>query len=373
MVTETSAATPFATTLPGRYYYDPALYQREQERIFGRMWVCVGRADAIPRPGDYLTVDLAGESVIVVRGHDGAINAFLNVCRHRGARLCTERCGHVTGAIQCRYHAWSYGLDGRLLGAPNIRDMDGFDRAAYGLIPVACALWGGLVWLNLADDPAPLAAQIDAAILQRFGELETVERYRLDELAVGHTIVYDLACNWKLVVENFMECYHCAITHPELSHFVPSFKAGLAYQQGVGARFSDGVDSLTVSGKTNRPPLPGLLPQDLRTYYGFVLLPNVFVNLIPDHVVIHTLWPEGPTRTRIVCDWLFDPAAMAQPDFDPMDAVAFFDLVNRQDWEVCELCQQNMASRAYQDGGLYVPLEAHIRAFNDFVLARLEE
>jgi len=103
-----------------------------------------------------------------------------------------------------------------------------------------------------------------------------------------------------------------------------------------------------------------------------VLLPNVFVNLTPDHVVVHRLEPLGPTQTRVVCDWLFDPAVMAEPGFDPMDAVAFFDLVNRQDWEMCELCQQNMASWAYRAGGLYVPLEAHIRAFNDFVLECLE-
>ena len=372
MVTDTSTATPFATTLPGRYYYDPDIYRQEQERIFGRLWVCVGRADVIPQPGDYLTVDLAGESVLVVRGRDGVVRAFLNVCRHRGARLCTEPCGHVAGAIQCRYHAWSYGLDGRLLGAPNLRDVDAFDRDAHGLLPVACDQWGGLLWLSLAEDPPPLAEQLEPAILHRFGELDTVGRYRLATLAVGHSITYELACNWKLVVENFMECYHCAVTHPELSRAVPSFKAGLAYQQGVGARFAEGVVALTLSGQTTRPPLPGLAEQDLGTYYGFVLLPNVFVNLTPDHVVVHRLEPLGPTQTRVVCDWLFDPAVIAEPGFDPMDAVAFFDLVNRQDWEMCELCQQNMASRAYRAGGLYVPLEAHIRAFNDFVLECLE-
>lgn len=373
MATKASAASPFVTTLPGSYYDDPAVYACEQAQIFGQMWVCVGLAAAIPEPGDYRTVDLAGENVLVIRGRDRVIRAFLNVCRHRGARLCTEPCGQLNGAvIQCPYHAWSYGLDGRLIGAPNMREMAGFERDAFGLIPVACEIWGGMIWLNLADEPKPLAAQVDAALIQRFGETETVARYQLDRLGIGKTITYDLACNWKLIVENFMECYHCAVTHPELSRFVPSFKAGLAYQQGVGAQFSEGVTSLTVDGTTNRPLLPGLAPQDERTYYGFVLLPNVFVNLIPDHVVIHVLWPEGPDRTRVTCDWLFDPDVMVRPDFDPMDAVEFFDLVNRQDWEVCERCQLSMTSRAYRDGGIYAPLETHIRSFNDFVLERID-
>ena len=154
---------------------------------------------------------------------------------------------------------------------------------------------------------------------------------------------------------------------------LPGFRSGKIYVVGDTATLADNVEAFTITGKSNRPKLRGLLPEDLRRYYGIVLLPNILLNLLDDHVVILTLLPQGPDRTRVTCDWLFDPEVMALPTFDPMDAVEIFDIVNRQDWEVCELTQLNMASRAFKFGGIYVPAERHIRAFADFVLAKLEE
>jgi Rieske 2Fe-2S family protein len=143
----------FETTLPGRYFYDPEIYSREQDRIFGQMWTCVGRADALPTPGDFQTVELAGESVLIVRGRDDILRAFLNVCRHRGARLCLDPCGSTGSAIQCPYHAWSYALDGRLIGVPNLAREEFLDREQLGLVAVHLEVWEGLIWLSLADDP----------------------------------------------------------------------------------------------------------------------------------------------------------------------------------------------------------------------------
>ena len=365
MATATRAGTPLLSTLPGRYYHDPAIYEQERERIFERMWVCAGRAERAPRPGDYFAADLGRESVLVVRGRDGALRAFLNVCRHRGARLCAEGRGHLKGALRCRYHGWTYGLDGRLLAAPNLGEAEGFDRGEFGLWPVALAVWEGLVWLSLADEPEPLAAGIGRALVERFGDEATFARYHVGELKVARTIEYDVRANWKLLVENFLECYHCGPLHPELCRLLPGFRGGLAYQVGQGTEFADGVEAFTFSGSSNRPPLPHLQPEDRRRYQGVVLRPNVFVNLLPDHVVLHTLRPQAPDRTRVTCDWLFDAEVMARSDFDPQDAVEVFDLVNRQDWEVCELAQLGTGSRAYRDGGVYVPIEHHIRRFID--------
>src|SRR5262249_40461146 len=149
-------------------------------------------------------------------------------------------------------------------------------------------------------------------------------------------------------------------------------KSGEIYEEGDAATLADGVDAFSLTGKASRPPLPGLLPADLRRYYGIVVPPNVLLNLLDDHVVILTLHAEAPDRTRVVCDWLFHPSALAAPDFDPSDTVAIFDLVNRQDWEVCEQVQLSMTSRAYRSGGVYVPTERHIRAFCDFILEKLD-
>jgi Rieske 2Fe-2S family protein len=373
MTTMARLETPFVSTLPGRYYYDPAIYEMELERIFSQMWVCVGRADAITGAGAYEVVTVGRESIIVVRGRDDVLRAFLNVCRHRGARLCNEASGKLKGSIQCRYHAWTYGLDGRLIGAPNVLSDEQFERALFGLLPVALEVWEGLVWLNLSDDPAPIADQLNGPIIERFGDYAAFARYDVGNLKVGKRIVYDVQANWKLVLENFMECYHCGPMHPEFCRLLPGYKTGDVsdYVNGEAVSLAENVEAFTITGKASRPPLPGLLPEDLRHYYGFVLQPNVLLNLLHDHVVMHWLIPNGPGRTVIMCDWLFDPQVMARADFDPMDAVEIFDVVNKQDWEVCELTQLSMGSKAYRSGGVYVPEERHIRAFADFVLERV--
>jgi glycine betaine catabolism A len=365
--------TKFYPTLPGRYYYDPELYAKEQEQIWSQMWVCVGRADAIPNSGQFLNVTVGNESVLVVRGRDGELRAMLNVCRHRGARLCTESAGQLRNTIQCKYHAWTYALDGTLLGAPNVMQNEEFDRAQYGLVPVALDVWEGLIWINLSDNPGPAREQIEAPIIKRFGSTDTWRRWNIGSLAVGKRIEYDVAANWKVTVENFMECYHCGPMHPELCKLVPDFKNGRSYQGLVGQGTPMAADAagFTLSGEATRPRLPGLLDEDDRLYYGLVLWPNVFVSLVPDHVILHTAFPTGPETTHVVCDWLFDPHEIAKPDFDPQDAVEVFDIVNKQDWEVCELTQQGMRSRAYNQGGVFVPSEHHIIDFNRMVRDKL--
>ena len=366
-----SRQSPFLATFPGRYYYDPAIFAREQERIFGRMWVYGGVASSLAQPGDYRTITIASESVIVVRTKQGDLRAFFNVCRHRGSRLCPDASGHLQGSIQCRYHAWTYGLDGRLIGAPNVFHRPDFERDLYGLHPVALEVWHGLIWLNLADDPPSLVAQLEDHFVREFGSNGPIERYGIATLNVAKTIVYEVEANWKLVMENTLECYHCGPMHPELCALLPEYKTGVI-DGNEGTAFAEGVEAFTITGKASRPPLPSLLPEDARRYAGYFALPSIFINLLSDHVAIDWLEPLGPTRTRITSEWLFDPEVMARPDFDPMDAVAILDLVNRQDWVVCELAQQGMTSRVYAQGGNYAPLEHHIRDFVDYILARLD-
>jgi Rieske 2Fe-2S family protein len=357
-------------TLPGRFYHDPAIWQLEQERLFARLWVCVGRNDQVPAAGHYQTVRVGEESVLVVRGEDQALRAFLNVCRHRGAQLCAAERGQAR-TLQCRYHAWTYGLDGRLLRAPGLQDSAEFDRGAFGLVPVALDTWEGLVWVNLAENPPPLADQILPQLAARLGDAGRLTAYRIGTLAVAASVEYEVRANWKVVVENFMECYHCAPMHPELVRLLPAFRSGATQEYGLGTRLADDAESLTVSGRAPAAPFPGLPPEHERHYYGMVVRPNMLLNLLPDHVIIHTLTPLAPDRSRVTCDWLFAPAAVARPGFDPADTVALFDRVNRQDWEVCEWVQAGVRSRAFAAGGVYVPIERHIRGFNDWVLEQL--
>jgi Rieske 2Fe-2S family protein len=361
---------PLARTLPGRFYHDPAIWRLEQERLFGRLWIAVGRVDHLPAAGQYRTVRVGDESVLVVRSEDGALRAFLNVCRHRGARLCPAERGQAR-TLQCRYHAWTYGLDGRLLRAPGLPDAPDFDKSAFGLVPVALDTWEGLVWVSLAESPPPCADQILPQLVDRLGDTGRLTAYRMGALAVGRTLEYEVQANWKVIVENFMECYHCAPMHPELVRLLPAFRSGATQEYGLGTRLADDAEALTVSGRAPAPPFPGLAPGHERHYYGMVIRPNVFLNLLPDHVIVHTLTPLTPDRSRVTCDWLFDPDVVARSGFDPADTVQVFDRVNRQDWEVCEWVQAGVRSRAFTAGGVYAPIERHIRGFNDFVLAQL--
>jgi Rieske 2Fe-2S family protein len=355
-------------SLPGFLYTDREVFHLERDRVFRRSWQCVGRADAAPEPGDFLHAECAGESVLVLRGRDRTLRAFHNVCRHRGARLCEGPTGSVGRAVRCGYHGWGYDLDGRLIAAPNMADMPDLDKDRLGLHPVRLEEWLGYAWVTLDRDAAPLSAQVEPQVLERLGTTATLARYRIEDLRLARTVTYDVASNWKALIENFMECYHCATIHPELTAALPTFATGygtIAGGVGAGAALAPGLDGFSLSGRADRPMLPGLLPSDDRLFYGIVLRPNAFLILVPDHVAVFRLEPTAPDRTVVVVDWLFDPDAMSAPGFDPDDAVELLDLTNRQDFDACRRAQLGMASTVYR--GVLVPAEHVVLPFHDEV------
>jgi phenylpropionate dioxygenase-like ring-hydroxylating dioxygenase large terminal subunit len=351
---------PGARTLEGRYYHAPETFAHERERIFARDWICAGRLEQLERSGEFFLADAAGESLIVVRGKDERVRAFFNVCRHRGTRICTEPAGRFGGSIQCPYHAWTYALDGALLAARTMGDVPGFDRDEYPLHEAAVAALDGFVFVNVAREPEPFA-QAFAPLTGRFA------RWHIAELRTARTIEYELACNWKLVFQNYSECYHCPLLHPQLDELSPSdsgrndLSEG-PYLGGYSELRSDGT-SLTSTGATSRAPLGELTGDDLHRVYYYTIFPSLLLSLHPDYVMAHYVTPLSPDRTKVVCAWLFDPAAIAAPGFDPADAVDFWDLTNRQDWHVNELTHRGTASRAYTPGP-YSDAEGLLAAFD---------
>jgi len=237
-------------TLPGRYYTDPEVFGREKRMIFEPMWCCAVRAAELAGPGAFQVARVGGESVLIVRGRDGELRAFLNVCRHRGARLCAEESGQVRRNLRCGYHAWTYDLDGRLVAAPSLVAMPDVDRDAYGLIRVGLREWLGYAWVCVAEEPPSFEDTVIADVTVRLGDAAAIGRYRAEDLVVGWRISYDVAANWKLVIENFMECYHCATIHPELTRVLPEFARGYAaqYYVGHGAGFAGWAQAFTVTG-----------------------------------------------------------------------------------------------------------------------------
>jgi Rieske 2Fe-2S family protein len=365
-----------ARALPGRYYTSSAIFAREMEQLFASRWLCAGRVSELEQAGSVMLFELAPEraglepvpreSVLIVRGEDDEIRAFYNVCRHRGARLCTVE-GPVGGRIRCPYHAWSYGLDGRLVGAPNMTEVANFNRADYPLLPVATALWEGFVFINMATEPVPFAEAF-APIL------DTFMPWGISRLVVGERVTYEVAANWKLLFQNYNECYHCPIIHPALNQLTPYLGAENDLQAGeilggpMQIRHADA--SMTVSGHLCAPPLVDGVERQ-RVYY-YTIFPGMFLSLHPDYVLIHRIEPLAIDRTRVTCEWLFDPSYKDVEGSDPQEAVTFWDRVNREDWHVCELSQLGVVSRGYVPAP-YSELESVSAAFDRAYLEALGE
>jgi glycine betaine catabolism A len=370
-------------SLPSAYYRSEDIFALEKEKIFCREWFCAAREEQVAAPGDVLVLNIAGESVIVARTKTGEIRAHYNVCRHRGSRLLPEPgeelpegiklLGGVLGAngIRCPYHLWTYALDGKLLNAPHTKEGQGFCKAEFSLYPIGVGLWGGFIFLNLTPDAATDAGKKLQTV---FGDaMDRVKRYPLGELRAAKRIAYEVEANWKIILENYNECYHCGAVHPELCDVVPAFQqqggAALEWEQGIPHK--EGAVTFTWTGKTNRRPFSGLDENEKVRHKGELIYPNLMLSLACDHVAAFTLWPKSPNRTTVVCDFLFHPEEMKKLDFVPSDAIEFWDLVNRQDWAICKRVQQGTQARVHEFG-YYAPMEDMSLDIRRYVLERLK-
>jgi Rieske 2Fe-2S family protein len=355
-------------TLDPSAYLDEQVWRVERERIWFDQWVLVGRADDLTAPGDRLLVDLAGESVLVVRDDAGRLFAHYNVCRHRGAQLVdpsAPACDNVGAAIRCPYHAWTYRHDGSLRRAPFVDDAERAELGDVRLHGLAVDTWAGFVFVHAGDEPPPLAAQLGPIP-------DRTRRYPLAELRCGATLTYEVAANWKVIAENYNECYHCGPVHPELCDLVPAFRRGgaaLDWPDGIPHR--DGAWTFTTTGTSARRPFPGLDAAERTRHKGELVYPNLLLSLSAEHVAAFRLVPRGPGATTVVCDLLFHPEALAEEGFDASDAVELWDLVNRQDWSICESVQRGMSSRAWR-GGWFAPMEDETADITVWYAARMD-
>ncbi len=351
---------PFADarTLPGAVYTSDEVFRLEQNGVFARQWLCVGRESDIAAPGDYFLKEIAGNSIIFMRARDGRIGAFHNVCRHRGSKLLDARCGAGLNRILCPYHAWSYNLDGTLQSAPQMGE--GFCKDEFPLVPVRIEMFHGFIFANLDERAAPLATY--------FEELPDLSRFRIGELVCGKRIEYDVAANWKLICENYSECYHCPSAHPQL-HRISEPMPRNSRKNEVGNCFNggpmmlrEGIATMSMSGKGALPTIPGLTHEDCRLVHYYVVYPNLLLSPHPDYVLTHTAWPVSPERTHIVCEWLVTKEAL-NSNADASDVVEFWDMTNRQDWSLCERAQAGVSSRGFRQGP-YQPTEDCVHTFD---------
>jgi Rieske 2Fe-2S family protein len=358
---------PFAEarTLPGEVYTSSDVFKLEQRGLFARQWVCAGRENDIRAAGDYFLREIAGNSVIFMRAKDGKIGAFHNVCRHRGSKLLDAVCGSGISRILCPYHAWSYNLDGSIASAPQMGE--GFRKEDFPLVPVRIEMLHGFIFANL-DQQAP-------ALATYFQELPDLSRFRIDELVLGKRIEYDVAANWKLICENYSECYHCAGAHPQLHRISEPMPRNMRKSE-VGNCFNggpmllrEGIDTMSMSGRTDLPTIPGLTDEDCRLVHYYVVYPNMLLSPPPDYVLVHTAWPVSPTRTKIICEWLVTEEAIAK-QADMSDVVDFWDTTNRQDWSLCERAQAGVSSLGFRPGP-YQPTEDCVHTFDSWYARQL--
>lgn len=363
-------AEPLQPALPREMYVDPSTWLHERDVVLHGEWFCVGRLDELGfiDPHRLAVVEVAGESVLVTSDEESRLHAAYNVCRHRGAQLHPVEPGQPTpvtcpaSAIRCGYHSWTYALDGSLLKAPHA-EID--DPASFRLHPVLVDTWGGFVFVHLTPDhAAPLADAVASSA-------RTLANYGLGELVVGATLHYDVAANYKVLLENYNECYHCGPVHPELTRLVPSFAGGARdLDWGSGIPHREGAWTFTTTGTSSRRPLPGLSVEERERHKGDLVYPNLMVSASADHVAAFQLQPTAVDRTMVECWLLFAREERDAAGFDASDAAELWDLVNRQDWAVCESVQRGMSSRAYRQGW-FAPMEDESLDIRRWLVPRL--
>jgi glycine betaine catabolism A len=345
------ALRPFGHSrmLPRDAYTSPRVFAFEQERFFAGSWTCVGREGDLEGTGAQRAVKVGGAGVLLARGADGRVRAFANTCRHRGHELLGVGERTTRRTVLCPYHAWTYDLDGSLRGAPGFRGHGAFRPDEHGLVELPLESWHGFLFVNGSGDAPPFAEHVGALD-------DLVAPYRPERLVRLVTHRYDLACNWKVVLENYHECYHCPLIHPELCQVSPpasgdNFELDGAWVGGT-MDLKDHAVTMSLDGHSDGVPIPGLDAERLRTVAYLGLFPNLLLSLHPDYLMTHLVEPLGPDRSHVVCSWYFPPEAIERPGFDPAYAVDFWDTTNRQDWAACESVQRGMASPHFQPGPL---------------------
>jgi Rieske 2Fe-2S family protein len=340
-------APAVGATLTQAEYCAAEVFDLDRSSILHRGWMYVCHIDGLP-VGTKRTFDIAGESVILTRPTADSVHAWANVCRHRGAQLCDPDLTTASaGTIRCPYHSWTYRLDGTLVATPRVDDP--LDTATIGLWPFHAAQWNGLVFVSLATEPEPLDRWLDrwSPATASFAGLP-VASYK-----IGARTEATVLANWKVLVENYSECLHCAVVHPELTELIPLYRTGHVVDPAAPSApvpFADGRIAHTSDGRTTLSVLPGVSPRG--EYDGVAVFPNLFFDLTPTVLALTALFPVAADRTHVVAEYLFAADDVGRDGVDLSPEVDFNELVAAQDSAVCEMVQRGVASRAFTTGVL---------------------
>ena len=356
-----------AKTLDGKYYSNAKIFKEELKNIFYENWLCVGRANDLKKEGNYISFEIGNENVIIVRNKKNQLNGFYNVCRHRGTRICNDKKGSFSKTIQCKYHGWTYNLNGNLVGAPNMENVDGFKKSDYPLHNISIKEWNSFIFICLSDNPENFE-NFYKPLKNKFNE------WQLSTLKTIKQIDYTIKANWKLVMQNYNECYHCPTIHPELAkiHHFTSGENDLYEGPFLGGfmTLNDDKKSITESGDLISKPIPGVNKENLNRVYYYSLFPNMLISLHPDYVMYHIVVPLSPSKCKVTCSWLFFQESDDKNNYS--DAIEFWDKTNKQDWEISELSQLGIQSKKYTPGP-YSTRESLLSTFDNYYLSKLNK
>jgi glycine betaine catabolism A len=337
------ALLPFGSsrTLPAAAYIDEAVLAWELRQLYAGAWVCVGRVDDLFGDGVTQRALTVGDVGVLMTRERDRLRGFGNVCRHRGHELLGAGATAGRAAIVCPYHGWAYRLDGGLATAAGMRGVEGFEPADHALVEVPVADWQGWAFVNAAGGAPAFPVYLGALA-------DLVEPYRPAALRLAASHTYRVAANWKVIVENYHECYHCPLIHPELCKVSPPTSGENWHLPGawVGGSMDlrDHAETMSLDGRSGGRFIDGAPPRTVR-YVG--LFPNLLISAHPDYVMTHRLTPVAPGRTDVECCWYLPDGAG-----DPAYAVDFWDVTNREDWAACESVQRGLSSPHYRPGPL---------------------
>ncbi len=346
-----------AYTLPAPCYFDPAFAAPEKEKIFACTWQIIGHVDRLPNPGSFFTAELAGEPLLITRNAGGEIKGFYNVCKHR-AGPPAEGCGERK-VFRCGYHGWTYSLDGALLNAPECDGVENFRREDFGLTPVRVEAWAGMIFVNLAPEAKPL--------LQSLGRLPgQAARFALDKMKLYERRVYEMKCNWKTYIDNYLEGYHLPSVHPSLNR-------ELDYGSYTTELFpSYSLQASPIRGPENEKSVERRYAQakgdDVAEYYW--VFPNWMLNCYPDNVSVNIVLPVSAERSIAIFEWYF-PEATVKTEA-PAQTVRFSDEIQGEDVRICEVVQKNLHSRSYSRGRYSVKQERGVHHFHSLYTEHME-
>jgi choline monooxygenase len=345
-----------ASTIPGPWYVDPRIAELERQTVFSKTWQLIGRVDQLQTPGQFLRATIAGEPIVAVRGADNVLRAFYNVCRHHAAAVVTEPCG-VAQILHCPYHGWNYGLDGALKGMPEFDGVENFDRKENGLVPVKVDTWENFVFINLDHNAAPLQDFL-GGLVRRMAPLGVTKLHYFDRR------VYNIACNWKVFVDNYLDGgYHVPHLHKGLNSVLDYKQYTIENEDRYCLQSSPMVES-------NEDAATGATRKGDRAWY-FWQYPNFMINCYAGYMDTNLVIPVDTDHCSVIFEFFFDDISDARRAYNT-ESIIVGDRVQSEDLGICEDVQRGLKSRAYGAGRLSVRREAGEQLFHRLLAADLK-